>query len=104
ANAPALAGLAEVNATWSFYLREDAHALDAGGRATETAAKTLRNEAQAHLDDAKRYANEALTLDPEAPEVNRAMADYLRVDGAAAVEVERYLRRALDKRPADAEA
>ena len=43
-------------------------------------------------------------LDPEAPEVNRAMADYLRVDGAPAVEVERYLGRTTAKTPSDPEA
>src|SRR5262249_6758004 len=36
--------------------------------------------------------------------VNRAMAEFLRVDGAPWAEAERYLRRALDKRRGDAES
>jgi hypothetical protein len=104
-NALALAGLAEVKATWAQYLREDARALE-GAAPTVTAtsaANTLRREAQFHLDDAKRYANDALTSEPDAVEVNRAMATYLRVDGAPTVEVERYLDRALARRPGDPE-
>ena len=66
------------------------------------AAKTLRRDSQAHLDEAKKYASDALAIDPDAPEVNRAMADYLRVDGAPAAEVERYLGRATAKAPNDA--
>jgi predicted Zn finger-like uncharacterized protein len=101
-----LAALAEVKATWAQYLRDDARALESGGAtgSASTAAKALRRQAQAHLDEAKQWANEALTLDPESPEVNRAMADYLRVDGAPAAEVDRYLKRALDRRPNDAES
>lgn len=101
-----LAGLAEVKTTWASYLRDDARALESGG-ATVTAAqaaKTLRREAQAHLDEAKRFANEALGIDSDAAEVNRAMADYLRVDGAPAAEVERYLARAAAKKPQDPES
>jgi len=96
-----LAGLAEVDATWAWYLREDARASET---AAPAAAATLRREAQGHLDDAKKAAQEALQLKPDLPEVNRAMADFLRVDGAPAAEVERYLKRALDLRPDDAEA
>ncbi|MDB4971505.1 MAG: Proline-rich protein [Myxococcales bacterium] len=101
-----LAGLAEVRTTWASYLRDDARALESGG-ATVTAAqaaKTLRREAQVQLDEAKRYASEALNLASEAPEVNRAMADYLRVDGAPAAEVERYLARVAAKKPQDPES
>ena len=103
-----LAGLAEVMTTWAGYLRDDAHALEVGspGGMTVTAAaaaKTLRRDAQAHLDDAKKWASDALGLDPDAVEVNRAMADYLRTDGAPGVEVERYLGRAAAKQPSDAE-
>jgi predicted Zn finger-like uncharacterized protein len=92
-----LAGLAQAKTTWAFYLREDARTADAA------VAATLRREAQAHLDDARRSANEALQLAPDAPEVNRAMADFLRVDGAPAAEVDRYLRRASEKLATDAE-
>jgi predicted Zn finger-like uncharacterized protein len=101
-----LAGLAEVKTTWAAYLRDDARALEAAGSTVTatTAAKTLRREAQAHLDDARHLAGDALNLDPDAPEVNRAMADYLRLDGAPAAEVQRYLGRATAKRPGDAES
>lgn len=102
-DARTLAALAEAEATWAFYLREDAGALDAAGPAGESAARTLRKQAQGHLDDAKRHAADALARDPESAEANRAMADYLRVDGAPAAEAERYLKRALDKAPGDAE-
>ncbi len=103
-NAQLLAQLAEIKAIWAWYLREDARALDAGGPATESVARSLRKQAQAQLDDAKRLSADALQLAPDAPEVNRAMADYQRVDGAPAAEVERYLKRALDKMPGDADA
>jgi predicted Zn finger-like uncharacterized protein len=96
-----LAGLAEADATWAWYLREDARGLEATG---PQAAAQLRKEAQGHLDDAKRAAQDALALQPESPEVNRAMADFLRVDGAPAAEVDRYLKRALEKRATDGEA
>jgi predicted Zn finger-like uncharacterized protein len=101
-----LAGMAEAMATWAQYLRDDAHALETGSPSvtTSAAAKTLRRDSQAHLDDAKKYASDALGLDSEAPEVNRAMADYLRVDGAPAAEVDRYLTRATAKAASDAES
>jgi len=101
-----LAGLAETMTTWASYLRDDAHALEAGSPSVSAAAaaKTLRRDSQGHLDDAKKYAADALALDPESPQVNRAMADYLRVDGAPAAEVERYLSRAAQKAPSDAES
>lgn len=104
-----VAGLAEVKSTWAQYLKDDAKALESGSgngptMSAATAAKTLRREAQADLDEAKRLAGDALNLDPEAPEVNRAMADYLRVDGAPPAEVDRYLTRATTRRPADAES
>jgi tetratricopeptide (TPR) repeat protein len=101
-----LAGLSEVMTTWASYLRDDAHALEAGAPSVTaaTAAKTLRHESQAHLEEAKKYSSDALGLDPEAPEVNRAMADYLRVDGAPAAEVSRYLGRVTQKLPSDAES
>ena len=98
--------MAEAMATWAQYLRDDAHALETGtpSATAASAAKTLRRDSQAHLDDAKKYASDALALDSEAPEVNRAMADYLRVDGAPAAEVDRYLTRATAKLPGDAES
>ncbi|HZS39430.1 MAG TPA: tetratricopeptide repeat protein [Polyangia bacterium] len=103
-NALVLAALAETRATFAWYLREDARALDGGGPVTEAAARTLRKEAQSHVDEAKKAATDALALAPDSPEVSRAMADYQRVDGAPAAEVERYLKRALDKQPGDAES
>ncbi|HXU69047.1 MAG TPA: tetratricopeptide repeat protein [Polyangia bacterium] len=101
-----LAGLAETMTSWAAYLRDDAHGLEMGAPSVTaaSAAKTLRRDSQAHLDEAKKYAQDALALDSESPEVNRAMADYLRVDGAPAAEVERYLTRATAKAPSDAES
>jgi predicted Zn finger-like uncharacterized protein len=103
-DARALAGLAEAKATWAFYLREDARLLDAQGAPAQAVAQTLRKQAQAYLDEGKRAATDALAHAPDAPEVNRAMGDLLRVDGAPAGEVERYLKRSLDKAPSDPEA
>ena len=101
-----LAGLAEVSTTWASYLRDDARALDNSGPSVTAAAaaKTLRRDAQAHLDEAKKWASDALNADADAPEVNRAMADYLRVDGAPSAEVDRYLGRATAKRANDPES
>jgi predicted Zn finger-like uncharacterized protein len=99
-----LAGLAEAESQWAWYLREDAHALDGAGPQVQPAAAALRKEAQGHLDDAKRAASDALALDPDSAVVNRAMADFLRVDGAPAAEVRRYLERAQEKAPGDADA
>ncbi len=102
----ALAGLAEVDSTWAQYLRDEAKALETGGASVQaaTAARTLKREAQAHVDEASKLTADALELDSDAPEVNRAMADYLRVDGAAAAEVQRYLTRATTKKPNDPES
>jgi tetratricopeptide (TPR) repeat protein len=100
-----LAALAEVQSTWAQDLRDDARALETGAPSVQaaSAAKTLRRDAQAHLDEAKKLATDALNADPDAVEVNRAMADYLRVDGAPAPEVQRYLDRAAAKRASDPE-
>jgi Tfp pilus assembly protein PilF len=100
-----LAGLAEVDSTWAQYLRDEAKALESGGASLQAAnaARTLKREAQAHVDEASKLTADALELDSDAAEVNRAMADYLRVDGAAAAEVQRYLTRATTKRPNDPE-
>jgi predicted Zn finger-like uncharacterized protein len=100
-NALPIAGLAEVNATWAAYLRDDARAHQA--RDPE-AAKRDTKEAQSLLDEARRYAADAVALAPDGVETNRAMADYLRVDGAPAAEVDRYLARAIAKGPSDGEA
>lgn len=104
-NPTVLAALAEVGTIWAWYLRDDARVLERGqqGGVAQLAAQTLRKDAQHHLDDAKRYAGEAQQRDPNAPEVNRAMANFLRVEGAPAAEVERYLERALAKHPDDAQ-
>lgn len=100
-----LAALGELDATWAGYLRDEAREIEAkSGAAGEVATRSLRKTAQQHLDDAKRYTGDALALSPEALEVNRAMAEFLRVDGAPMAEAERYLKRALDKRPGDAES
>src|SRR5262249_51641050 len=89
-NALLSAELAEIYTTWAFYLREDALALDGGGAQAEAVARRLRKDAQGRLDDAKRFAGDALARAPDSAEANRAMADYQRVDNAPAAEVERY--------------
>jgi predicted Zn finger-like uncharacterized protein len=100
-----LAALGELDAVWAGYLRDEAREIEAKtGAAGEVATRTLRKTAQQHLDDAKRYTGDALALSPDGLEVNRAMAEFLRVDGAPMAEAERYLKRALDKRPGDAES
>ena len=82
-NAMILAALGELDATWAGYLRDEARDIEAKtGAAGEVATRTLRKTAQQHLDDAKRYTGDALALNPDALEVNRAMAEFLRVDGA----------------------
>ena len=95
-----LAALAEIKATWASYLREDARALEQTPAAA-TAAQSFRREAQAHLDEAKKAASDALAMSPEGAEINRAMALALCVDGSPVPEVERYLHRALGKLPSD---
>jgi tetratricopeptide (TPR) repeat protein len=102
-SAKVLAALGELKALEAFYLREDAHAADLGGSATASLAKTLRREAQTRVDEGKKHAADALALEPEGVEANRAMSEVLRVDGGPAAEVERYLKRALDKAPSDPE-
>jgi predicted Zn finger-like uncharacterized protein len=101
-----LAGLAEVDATWAQYLRDEAKALETGGPSVQaaTAARTLKREAQAHLDEASKLTADAMELDSNSAEVNRAMADYLRVDGAAAAEVQRFLTRAQAQKANDPES
>jgi len=97
-----VAGLAELNALWAGYLRDDARAAEAAKQLPR--AEELRKMAQTHLDDARRYAGEAETLAPEDPDVNRAKAAFLLVDGAPASQVEGYLNRVESKRPDDPEA
>ncbi len=100
ADAMVSASLAEIKATWASYLREDARVLEQTPGAA-TAAQSFRREAQAHLDEAKKAAGDALAQSPDGPEVNRAMALTLCVDGSPVPEVERYLKRAADKLASD---
>ena len=100
ANPRPIAALAEVNVTWARWLRDDARQVE---RTHPTRAEELRREAQTHADDARRYANEAKTLSPADPDVNRAMADFLTLDGAPASQVEESLRRSEARRPDDPE-
>jgi predicted Zn finger-like uncharacterized protein len=91
------AALAELNARWGGYLRDDARVAETLKQPAK--ADELRKLATTHVDDAKRYANEAITLGAEDPDANRAMAAFLLVDGAPAAQVEGYLKRCDDKRP-----
>ena len=100
ASAGSVAALAEVNAVWGGYLRDDARAADAAHQPAR--AEDQRKRAQARLDDAKRYATEAIALAPDDGEVNRAMATVLIAGGAPAVQIEAYLRRSEARLPDDA--
>ena len=84
-SAKVLAALGELKALWAFYLREDAHAADQGGAATASLAKTLRREAQSRVDEGKKHAADALALEPEGVEANRAIRDAIAdyVSGAS---------------------
>lgn len=94
------AALAEVKATWASYLRDDARLLEQTPAAA-TAAQSFRREAQAHLDEAKKAAADALAASPDGAEPNRATALVLCVDGSPVPEVQRYIKRASEKLPND---
>lgn len=93
----ALVGLAEVNALWATYLRDDARSIKEPGP-----ANSLHKLAQIHLDDAHRFADDALRLGPEDAGAHRAMAAYLVASGAPADSIEPHLRVAA--RPAETAA
>lgn len=97
----AVAALAEVNAVWGGYLRDDARASDAAHQPAR--ADDQRKQAQAHLDDAKRYANDALNLAPDDGDASRAMAAFLTVSGAPAAQVETFLKRSESALPDEAD-
>ncbi len=88
--------LGEVHIIWAAYLLEDAHQLEKGsGAAGAQAAHALRAEAQAHLERARRVLEEPSGEGAQAsPGLARAFAELLRVEGAPAAAVERYLERA----------
>jgi tetratricopeptide (TPR) repeat protein len=85
----ALVGLAEVNALWATYLRDDASAIKEPGP-----ANSLHKLAQIHLDDAHRFADDALRLGPGDAGAHRAMAAYLVASGAPAATIEPHLQAA----------
>jgi predicted Zn finger-like uncharacterized protein len=93
----ALVGLAEVNALWATYLRDDARAIKEPGP-----ANSLHKLAQIHLDDAHQFADDALRLGPEDAGAHRAMAAYLVASGAPADSIEPHLSAAA--RPAETAA
>lgn len=85
----ALVGLAEVNALWATYLRDDARAIKEPGP-----ANSLHKLAQIHLDDAHQFADDALRLGPQDAGAHRAMAAYLMASGAPADSIEPHLSAA----------
>jgi predicted Zn finger-like uncharacterized protein len=97
--------LGEAHITSAAYLLEDAHALEAGGSAADAqAARTLRTEAQSHLERARRVLEEPSAEEAAAaPALARAFGDLLRVEGAPAAAAERYLQRAAQKGADDPE-
>ncbi len=97
----ALTLIADIEATWAFHLREDARGLEAAGGAAAMAGRTLRTEADVHIADAKRAASEAIGVNADSLEANRALAHVNTVGGAPVNEVEQSLKRALDQRSGD---
>ncbi len=103
-----LAALAEVNALWAGSIHEEsgqaqAPAADAGAP-TSGATEALRRVAEQHLQEAHRYADEALRRAPKEGDADaeRAMATVLLVEGAPAAEVEKPLVRSEERRTEDA--
>lgn len=83
------AALAELHATWSRYLAQDAQT------AESDLALYLGSEAQRHLREARHQAEEALRRGGSSPEAHRAMAMVLVDSGAPESEVEAHLGRAV---------
>ncbi len=88
--------LGEAHITWAAYLLEDSRRLEQGaGSAGAQAAHTMRSEAQAHLERARRVLEEPAAAEAQtSPALARAFGELLRVEGAPAAAVERYLSRA----------
>jgi predicted Zn finger-like uncharacterized protein len=95
--------LGETHVTWAAYLLEDARRLEvSAGAAGAQAARTLRAEARTHLERARRVLEEpagaeAASAPTGSPALARAFADLLRVEGAPAAQVERYLNAAAQR-------
>ena len=104
----ARADLGEAHVTWAAYLVEDARRLEGapGGpppsAAGAQAARTLRAEAQAHLERARRVLEEP-SAETAPPELARAFGDLLRVEGGPAAAAERYFTRATQQGASDPE-
>jgi tetratricopeptide (TPR) repeat protein len=101
----ARADLAEAHVTWAAYLHDDATNLEAAaGAAGVQAAKTMRAEAQTNLERARRVLEEAGAeqIDASAA-LSRAFGDLLRVEGAPAPAVDKYLQHAAQKSSDDPE-
>jgi predicted Zn finger-like uncharacterized protein len=108
----ARADLGEAHVIWAAYLLEDAHRLEAssgtaggtaGGAAGAQAAHTLRAEAQAHLERARRVLEEGGGANAAAGPLARAFGELLRVEGGPVATAERYLQAAAQKGADDPE-
>jgi predicted Zn finger-like uncharacterized protein len=93
---PARVELGQAHATWAADLLEDGRKLEQGaGSAGSQQAVTLRTEAQTHLDRARRVLEEPGAVETQSsPALARAFGELLRVEGAPATAVERFLTRA----------
>ena len=92
-DAEALAQLSQVNATWAQYLRDAeidkrAEAKAAEQKGDQAAAATATSEAnrsaeefKTHLQDASRFAEEAIKANSSNPRAIRALADSSRLEG-----------------------
>jgi predicted Zn finger-like uncharacterized protein len=66
-------------------------------------ASNLREQASKKLLQAEAFASQALKKGEDKAEINRAMADYLRLAGRDRQQVEQYLQRARELEPDDPE-
>lgn len=83
-DARALTGLAHAHALWAQELLFDASDLEARAAEDPTLggeARRARREAERHAADAERYAQSAVTQDPDDPRARLVLADALRLAG-----------------------
>lgn len=100
ANPKPLAALMELRVTWARHLLDDAKR---AAPAQPQRAAALRRNAESHLDEAKRYAGDARSMGESDPDLNRALADLLVLEGAPTTEVEARLTAAEARQPDDPE-
>ena len=85
--------LAEAHVLWATAMMEAAHDVEQTGATGATAARTMRTEAKAHLERARRVLEEQRAADTSVP-LALAFADLSRAEGAPFDAVDRHLQRA----------